>query len=105
VAGGNGIETIEYANVAKEKFELLMLRLPGPGRCNMFLYESHIFIIHKGKYITISLPSHAYSQIGQSKEHNYWTSSDYLINEGHIYWSASGQFIHFDWEAKDFITL
>lgn len=105
VAGGNGIETIEYANVAKEKFELLMLRLPGPGRCNMFLYESHIFIIHKEKYITISLPSHEYSQIGQSKEHNFWTSSDYLVNEGHIYWSASGQFIHFDWEAKDFIPL
>lgn len=105
VAGGNGIETIECANLAKEKFELLMLRLPGPGRCNLFCYENQLFVIHKGKYITISIPSHMYAQVGQSKEHNYWTPAEYLVSEGHVYWSSFGQFINFDFVAKDFVPL
>ena len=99
VAGGNGIETIECSMVTKGKFELLFLRLPGPGRCNMFTKDGQIMILHKGKQISIAMPNLAYKQIGETVNGNFWTCSEYIMYEKNAYWVSEGEFFSFAFET------
>ena len=105
VAGGNGIESLECSQIAREKFELLSLRLPGPGRCNMFVVANQILILHRGIYISITLPNMVYKQIGDIEQNSYWTCSEKVIFDKKIYWVSDGNFIVFDVETGEFKKL
>jgi Kelch motif len=100
VAGGNGIETIECAAIAREKFELIHLRLPGPGKCNIFTYEGQILLLCKQVLASISVPALIYKQIGETNENLFWSSSEYISYNKKIYWVSNEQFINFNTETN-----
>lgn len=102
VAGGNGIATIECAQLNREKFELLLLRLPGPGKCNMLAKDNQILILYKGKFVSITLPNLAYKEFGAIENTCLWTCSENVIYDKKAYWVADGIFVSFDIESGEF---
>ena len=56
ICGGNGIESIEMLNPVNNKFTLLSLRLPSPGKCFLFPYDEFIYILQKDKLFRIQFP-------------------------------------------------
>ena len=93
MAGGVGIESIECSSITKPKFELLALRLPGPGKCCVFTYDDQIFLLHKGKILTLSLPGLVLKQTGEFEDLDVWSSCEPVVRFGNIFWVANGEFL------------
>ena len=96
VGGGNGIESLESCALNSKKFEILMVRLPSPGRINVFFIESCAMILQKDKVLSIDLKSNTYKQLGSVSESNLWTSSEYLFNGDQVFWVSDGRLVSFD---------
>jgi hypothetical protein len=93
VCGGNGIESIESASTTAKKFDLLMIRLPFPGRVNVFFVDRQAMLLVRDKAISMEFHNNTYKNIGNLNENCQWTSSDYLINEGEVFWISEGRLV------------
>lgn len=96
VVGGNGIQSIESCTLNSKKFDILLVRLPLPGRVNVFFVGNDALILQKDKIWNFNLNSNVYRQVGQAPESNLWTSSEYLFNSHQVCWVADGKLVSFD---------
>lgn len=95
VAGGIGIESIECAVIGKAKFELLTLRLPGPGRCCMFPYDDSLYILLKGKILLLNLLNLSLNVIGLTEEIDIWPNSEPIVTVNHATWVCNKAFLQY----------
>ena len=95
ISGGNGIESIEVCQLNSKKFELLRIRLPMPGRVNSFFMDNQTFMLVRDKVIVMDFNTNTYKIVGRINESSVWTSSDYLISEGLVFWVAEGRLVTF----------
>jgi hypothetical protein len=96
VAGGIGVESIECSFINKPKFELLTLRLPGPGRCCVFTYDDQIYILHRGKILTMSLPGMVLKQTFELEKNDVWSSCEPIVRVNDVEWVNDESFVMFE---------
>jgi hypothetical protein len=100
VVGGIGVESIECSSVNKAKFELLTLRLPGPGRCCCFTYDDQVYILHRGKILTLSLPAMVLKQTFSIEKNDVWSSCEPIVRVNDVSWVTDGSFIKFEMASQ-----
>lgn len=96
VVGGNGIQSIESCTLNSKKFDILLVRLPLPGKVNIFFIETNALILQKEKVLDFNLKNNTYKLLGQVPENNLWTSSEYLFNNDQVFWVSDGKLVSFD---------
>ncbi|CAG9311623.1 unnamed protein product [Blepharisma stoltei] len=85
VAGGTGIDSIEVFNAVSEKFSLIRVRLPVPGRCCMFPHNKNILLFQRNKAISFSPTTMSCTEISAIEEAEWWTPGDPVITSDFVY--------------------
>lgn len=96
VAGGIGIESIECSSINKPKFELLIQRLPGPGRSFMFPYDNQIYILHRSKAFTLTFPKLILNQISFISKADVWSNCEPVVSASEAHWVTNEKIFKFD---------
>jgi Kelch motif. len=73
ICGGTGIESFEVFNPTTNKFSLLVLRLPSPGKCCLFPYDDIIYILQKNKIYKVEIPKIAFSIVNDVENKEWWS--------------------------------
>ena len=92
ICGGNGIESFEVFNPSTNKFALLSLRLPSPGRCCLFPYDSDIYILQKSNLFKVNVPKMSFSTIASTDLNEWWSPCDPQVTHSSIFFCTSEGF-------------
>ncbi|OMJ91468.1 hypothetical protein SteCoe_5952 [Stentor coeruleus] len=95
ICGGSGIESIETYTPSSNKFTLLMLRLPSPGKCCLFSYDSYIYILQKEKIHRIEVPKLSLQTLSTIENLEWWSPCEALVATDTSYISLENEFIKF----------
>lgn len=96
VCGGIGVESIECCNVKKPGFRLINLRLPGPGKCCMFTYDSNIFVLQKGKVFQFLRKEMKLETKSEFINAEIWSSCQPVVRYLQAAWSSAGKIFMFN---------
>ena len=96
VCGGAGVESIECCNVKKPGFRLLNVRLPGPGKCCMFTYDTSVFVLQKGKVFQFLRKEMKLEIKTEFIELEIWSSCEPVVRYLQAAWSSAGKILMFE---------
>lgn len=95
VFGGNGIESIECCNISKPEFKLINVRMPGPGRCCVFVHDFDIFVLQKGKIFQFLYKEVKLLTKGNYYDEDVWSSCEPVVRYMRIAWASGGKILLF----------
>ena len=105
VVGGVGIESIEYSLINKAKFELLSLRLPGPGRCCIFTYDDQAYILHRAKTFVMAFANYGLRLVGDTEEKDVWSCCEPVVRATDANWVTGNHFMQFHIECQSISVI
>lgn len=95
ICGGSGIESIETYIPSTNKFTLLMLRLPSPGKCCLFPYDSYIYILQKEKIYRIEVPKLSFQTLSTIENLEWWSPCEALVTTDTAFFCLEDEFVKF----------
>jgi hypothetical protein len=99
VFGGAGVESIETCDLKSTSFKLLNIRLPIPGKCCAFAYDSKIFILLKTGILQHNPISESLSLLKAVELAEVWPSCEPIVEYTSISWISNGNILKFNPES------
>ena len=100
VFGGNGIESVEMYSPYKKKFTLLSIRLPAPGKCLAFPYDSDIILMQREKVLMVQTGKKVMNEVNQIGNGDWWSPSEPLVTAYFVYFFVGEELFKFN--IKDY---
>ena len=98
VAGGTGLNSIEAYNTVSEKFSLIRVRLPLPGRCCMFSNNESVLLFQESKVLSLQVSSMSVEEVSRTQQRDWWTPTDCVFKDA-LYFVHGFEVFRYDLES------